>query len=52
MRIPSYLIAIAAGNVRYKGFERVEGREWSSGIWAEPELIEAAHWEFREDTAK
>ena len=48
----TYLIAIAAGNVRYKAFDKVVGREWSSGIWAEPEFIEAAHWEFREDTTK
>ena len=52
MGIPSYLIAIAAGNVRYKGFENIEGRQWSTGIWAEPEFIEAAHCEFKEDTVK
>ncbi|PAV21678.1 leukotriene-A4 hydrolase [Pyrrhoderma noxium] len=48
--IPSYLIAIASGNVRYKPFAKEEGRNWTSGIWAEPELIDAAYWEFSEDT--
>ena len=51
-RIPSYLIAIAAGNVRYKAFTVPEGKTWSSGLWAEPELIQAAYWEFSRDTTK
>ncbi|KAE9398633.1 zincin [Gymnopus androsaceus JB14] len=34
------------GNVVYRPFPRHEGKEWTSGIWAEPELIEAAYWEF------
>ncbi|TRM61567.1 hypothetical protein BD626DRAFT_549145 [Schizophyllum amplum] len=50
--IPSYLIAIACGNVRYRAFPAIEGKPWSTGIWAEPELIDAAYWEFCEDTAK
>lgn len=50
--IPSYLIAIAVGNVRYKPFPPVKGKEWSCGIWAEPELIDAAYWEFSEDTGR
>ncbi|KAI5118514.1 hypothetical protein M0805_007683 [Coniferiporia weirii] len=50
--IPSYLIAIACGNFRYKPFPRESGKGWSSGIWAEPELIDAAYWEFSEDTNK
>ncbi|CAL1696869.1 unnamed protein product [Somion occarium] len=50
--IPSYLIAIAAGNLRYKAFPKVEGKDWTSGIWAEPELIDAAYWEFEADTTR
>ncbi|KAJ3843133.1 peptidase family M1-domain-containing protein [Lentinula raphanica] len=50
--IPSYLIAIAAGNVVYRPFPRYPGKEWTCGIWSEPELIEAAYWEFSEDTAR
>ncbi|KZS90239.1 leukotriene-A4 hydrolase [Sistotremastrum niveocremeum HHB9708] len=50
--IPSYLIAIASGNVRYKPFETVPGKDWTTGVWAEPEVIDAAHWEFCEDTPK
>ncbi|KAI0685545.1 peptidase family M1-domain-containing protein [Cytidiella melzeri] len=50
--IPSYLIAIASGNVVYRSFDKVPGKDWTSGIWAEPELIDAAYWEFSEDTTK
>ncbi|KAG6919449.1 hypothetical protein DXG01_005708 [Tephrocybe rancida] len=50
--IPSYLIAIAAGNVHYRAFPKFEDKEWTCGIWAEPELIESAYWEFSEDTAR
>ncbi|GLB36698.1 putative leukotriene A4 hydrolase, C-terminal [Lyophyllum shimeji] len=50
--IPSYLIAIAAGNVVYRGFPQYEDKQWTSGIWAEPELIDSAYWEFSEDTAR
>ncbi|KAJ3851125.1 peptidase family M1-domain-containing protein [Lentinula lateritia] len=50
--IPSYLIAIAAGNVVYRPFPRLPGKEWTCGIWSEPGLIEAAYWEFSEDTAR
>lgn len=50
--IPSYLLAIAAGNVVYRALPKPADREWTTGIWAEPELIEAAYWEFSEDTAR
>jgi leukotriene-A4 hydrolase len=50
--IPSYLIAIASGNVRYKPFPAIEGRSWKSGVWAEPELLDASYWEFSEDTGR
>jgi len=50
--IPSYLIAIASGNVRYKPFPPVEGRSWRCGVWAEPELLDASYWEFSEDTGR
>ncbi|KAJ7075001.1 peptidase family M1-domain-containing protein [Mycena belliarum] len=50
--IPSYLIAIACGNVRYRPFPQFEDKLWRTGIWAEPELIDAAYWEFSEDTAR
>lgn len=52
MPIPSYLIALAAGNVVYRPFPRVERKDWTSGVWAEPELIEAAYWEFNADTGR
>ncbi|KIY73540.1 Metalloprotease [Cylindrobasidium torrendii FP15055 ss-10] len=50
--IPSYLIAIASGNVVYRAFEVPAGRNWTSGVWAEPETIDAAFWEFSEDTCR
>lgn len=50
--IPSYLIAIAVGNVRYRPFNVPEGCGWTSGIWAEPEMITAAHWEFEDATTQ
>ncbi|KAF9526415.1 leukotriene-A4 hydrolase [Crepidotus variabilis] len=50
--IPTYLIAIASGNMRYKLFSKPEGKSWTSGVWAEPELIEKAFWEFSEDTTR
>ncbi|KAK0462904.1 uncharacterized protein EV420DRAFT_1627897 [Desarmillaria tabescens] len=50
--IPSYLIAIASGNVVYRPFPKYEDRDWTSGVWAEPEMIEAAYWEFSEDTGR
>ncbi|KAJ7116299.1 hypothetical protein C8R44DRAFT_832437 [Mycena epipterygia] len=50
--IPSYLIAIASGNVRYKPFPQFEDKQWRTGVWAEPELIDAAYWEFSADTAR
>ncbi|KAJ7719240.1 peptidase family M1-domain-containing protein [Mycena maculata] len=50
--IPSYLLAIASGNVHYRPFKKFEDKKWRTGIWAEPELIDAAYWEFSEDTAR
>jgi len=50
--IPSYLLAIAVGNVRYKPFSKPSDKQWTSGIWAEPEMIDAAFWEFCEDTTR
>ncbi|KIK94684.1 hypothetical protein PAXRUDRAFT_142351 [Paxillus rubicundulus Ve08.2h10] len=50
--IPSYLLAIASGNVVYRAFEVPQGKPWTSGVWAEPELIDAAWQEFNEDTPK
>jgi len=50
--IPSYLIAIASGNVVYRTFRVPEGKKWTSGVWAEPELVDAAWYEFNEDTPK
>ncbi|KAJ7746548.1 peptidase family M1-domain-containing protein [Mycena metata] len=50
--IPSYIIAIASGNVVYKPFPQFEDKQWRTGIWAEPELIHAAYWEFSADTAR
>ncbi|KAG6829889.1 hypothetical protein H0H92_003022, partial [Tricholoma furcatifolium] len=50
--IPSYIIAIASGNVHYRAFPKFEDKDWTSGIWAEPELIDSAYQEFSEHTAK
>ncbi|KIK04477.1 hypothetical protein K443DRAFT_675932 [Laccaria amethystina LaAM-08-1] len=50
--IPSYLIAIAAGNIHYSPFPKYEAKTWTTGVWAEPELIDAAYWEFSEDTPR
>ncbi|KAG6919450.1 hypothetical protein DXG01_005709 [Tephrocybe rancida] len=50
--IPSYLIAIASGNIQYQAFPKFEDKEWTCGVWAEPELIDSAYWEFSEDTAR
>ena len=44
--IPSYLIAVAAGEVAYK---RVGKR---TGVWADPKTLPAATWEFEEDMEK
>jgi leukotriene-A4 hydrolase len=49
--IPSYLIAIASGNLCYRAFE-TQGKNWTSGVWAEPDLIDDAWWEFKEDTTR
>ncbi|XP_006454850.1 hypothetical protein AGABI2DRAFT_198496 [Agaricus bisporus var. bisporus H97] len=50
--IATYLIAIAAGNIHFRSFPQHEGKTWTSGIWTEPELLDAAYWEFSEDTTK
>jgi len=50
--IPSYLIAIAAGDLRYRAFTKPAGKTWNSGIWTEPSLLDAAFWEFSEDTTR
>ncbi|KAI0762471.1 metalloprotease [Fomes fomentarius] len=50
--IPPYLLAIAVGNFRYRPLPKPDDKPWSIGIWAEPELIDAAYWEFSEDVAK
>jgi leukotriene-A4 hydrolase len=44
--IPSYLFALAAGNIVFKELGS------RTGIYAEPELIEAAAWEFVENEEK
>jgi hypothetical protein len=50
--IATYILAIAAGNVRYRPFPKPEDKQWTSGVWAEPELIDQAYWEFSEDTTR
>ncbi|KAG8745452.1 hypothetical protein FRC10_007995 [Ceratobasidium sp. 414] len=50
--IPSYLIAIASGNVVHKPFAPITGKPWKTGVWTEPEQMDAAFWEFSEDTAR
>lgn len=50
--IPSYLIAIAAGNLVYREFPKIEGKDWTCGVWAEPETIDASYYEFSEDTGR
>ncbi|EIW81415.1 leukotriene-A4 hydrolase [Coniophora puteana RWD-64-598 SS2] len=50
--IPSYLIAIAAGDVVYRPFSPPDAAKWTSGVWAETELVEDAHEEFSEATVQ
>lgn len=60
--IPSYLIAIASGNIIYKPFPPHSSQQllisqgqkprWTTGVWTEPELMQAAYWEFEADTAR
>ncbi|KAH0838779.1 hypothetical protein J3R83DRAFT_7155 [Lanmaoa asiatica] len=50
--IPSYFLAIASGNVVYRAFQIPEGKTWTSGVWAEPELVDAAWYEFNEDAPR
>ncbi|RXK38146.1 leukotriene A-4 hydrolase/aminopeptidase [Tremella mesenterica] len=49
--IPSYLVAIASGELVYKSFEKIGGRKWRTGCWTEPGMMDACFWEFKEDTA-
>ncbi|KAG1847366.1 peptidase family M1-domain-containing protein [Suillus subluteus] len=49
--IPSYLLAIAAGNLQYRPFQVPDGKQWKSGVWSEPELMDSSFWEFSRDTA-
>ncbi|KAL0249760.1 leukotriene A-4 hydrolase/aminopeptidase [Cryptococcus tetragattii IND107] len=49
--IPSYLIAIGAGELTYKPFDKLSGRNWDTGCWTEPGNMDAAYWEFHKDTA-
>jgi aminopeptidase N len=44
--IPSYLFALAAGNIAFKELGP------RTGIYAEPEVVEAAAWEFAENEEK
>jgi leukotriene-A4 hydrolase len=48
--IPSYLLAIAAGNLHYRAFSVPEGKSWTTGVWTEPELLLDAYNEFCDDT--
>ncbi|KZT24720.1 zincin [Neolentinus lepideus HHB14362 ss-1] len=50
--IPSYLLAIASGNLHYRAFDVPQGKDWTSGVWTEPEMLDQAHWEFKEDTTR
>ncbi|KAG1838375.1 hypothetical protein DFJ58DRAFT_814207 [Suillus subalutaceus] len=50
--IPSYLLAIAAGNLQYRPFQVPDGKQWKSGVWSEPELMDSSFWEFSRDTAR
>lgn len=50
--IPSYLLAIAAGNLQYQSFQVPDGKQWKSGVWSEPELMDKSFWEFSRDTAR
>ena len=50
--IASYILAIAAGNVRYRPFPKHQDKQWTSGVWAEPQLIDQAYWEFCEHTTR
>ncbi|KAG2002580.1 leukotriene-A4 hydrolase [Coprinopsis cinerea AmutBmut pab1-1] len=50
--IPPYLLALASGNLVYRPFAPFPNKQWTTGIFAEPETIEKAYWEFSEDTAR
>ncbi len=44
-RIPSYLLALAVGDLEYRAFDE------RSGVYAEPSVVEAAAWEFADTPA-
>ncbi|ORX38697.1 peptidase family M1-domain-containing protein [Kockovaella imperatae] len=50
--IPSYLIAIASGELAYRECPKQEGKNWKTGIWTEPLMLDAAYEEFNADTPK
>ena len=50
--IATYILAIAVGNVRYRPFPKPEDKQWTSGVWAEPQVIDQAYWEFSKDTTR
>jgi leukotriene-A4 hydrolase len=50
--IATYILAIAVGNVRYRPFPKFEDKQWTSGVWAEPQIIDQAYWEFSKDTTR
>ncbi|CAG7847845.1 Leukotriene A-4 hydrolase homolog Short=LTA-4 hydrolase; AltName: Full=Leukotriene A(4) hydrolase [Serendipita indica DSM 11827] len=50
--LASYILAIAAGNIAYKGFKTPPNATWTSGVWTEPEMMDRCFWEFSEDTTK
>ena len=44
--VPSYLIGVVGGELVFRALgER-------TGVWAQPGVIDAAHWEFKEDTER
>ena len=50
--IPTYLIAVAVGRLSYRENPKAPGKDWTTGIWAEPETIDDAHEEFSEAMPK
>lgn len=43
--IPSYLIAIASGEVVYRPFQALDGKGWKTGCWAEVRLYRSECFE-------
>ena len=50
--IPSYLIALAAGDVVYRQFPPVGDETWTTGIWTEECFMDRAYSEFNGAPAK